>query len=235
LSHKNVIVIPDYEDEPRNLEAETRDILMQGRWETKKLKTKKGPDMRVPAVLHLNGKPSSQNTMLLKISPHKIYNFLMTDRFLGRRYKLKVNDQIYEVYPTSINLDAINYFPESVAFKEWDGKPKIHFSSLKERFQYRNQDIDYHKEHEFSKRLRDFVKEAKKNSNMYRVVFDEKEKEEFLKAYPKPDKSKPKRFLEEEMIDILKQKKNVLILEKEELKVDEVYGEEEDDDDEEEY
>lgn len=84
IAHNRPLVVPRYDEAPRELSAVTRSLEETGRRKCIKMRQPYGSKKRIPGLL-LMGK---NDPIYLALNPAAIKTFLTYDHFLGKRYML---------------------------------------------------------------------------------------------------------------------------------------------------
>lgn len=84
IAHNRPLVVPRYDEPPRELSAFTRSLAETGRRKCIKMRKPYGSKKRIPGML-LMGK---NDPIYLSLNPAAIKTFLTYDHFLGKRYML---------------------------------------------------------------------------------------------------------------------------------------------------
>jgi len=201
------------------------------------MRSKTGKDQRIPGVLMCGGQ---RDPVMISLTPGAIQRYVEEDHFLGRRYTLTIDSTtVYSVYPTHLEVNPVNFFPMSVCFSIWNGKPRILWTP-KQREHYRPWEKGYIKRLDLMTKLRDinrqYKEEVKRIPKIGCIGWDE---EEVAAIYGKKDPGVRYLTFKEEMETEVLSKywyapdHQVLLLEKEEMNRDEPMQDEVDEDEEE--
>lgn len=228
IAHNIYAVVPQYDLPPRPMEAWTRSKTQLGSAASRKMRKQQGLKARIPGVLMIPG----QEPVLLTVNPSSIQKWLLKEHFLGRRYLLSIDGkEPIEVYPTTLGMHPITYYPQSVAFATWKGTMPRQRLAPEMRFKIRKFDEMYLKEEnlfrsieEINKRLRE---DARKPSPVRFEV-----PESFVKPYETTAPRTRSISLSEEVRDMIVASRSgeILKLEPEEYDRDEVMQIEEEED-----
>jgi len=165
-----------------------------------------------------------QPRKLITVNPNSIQKWLLKEHFLGRRYMLSIDGASpIEVYPTTLGMDPMNFFPQSVCFATYKGTMPRQRLSPEMRFKVRKFDEVYLKEEKLFRSIDAINKRMKLDRQLPNPI-----RMEIPESFLAPYKDAPLRTkflsLEEEVQQLIKESRGgeILKLEPEEMDRDEV-------------